>query len=67
VGRLARRLADVQDVLGDLQDTVVAADWLQGLAREQLGPAEARTATALAAHQRQRREAARAEWHRAWK
>ncbi len=67
VGRLARRLADVQDVLGDLQDTVVADDWLQGLSREQLTPAEAATAAALAERQRQRREAARASWRTAWK
>jgi CHAD domain-containing protein len=67
VQRLARRLADVQDVLGDLQDTVVADDWLQAQARHDLSPAEARTATQLAERQRQRRDAVRAHWHRAWK
>jgi CHAD domain-containing protein len=67
VRRLARRLADVQDVLGDLQDTVVADDWLQGQSRHELTAAEARTAAQLAERQRQRRDVVRSHWHRAWK
>jgi CHAD domain-containing protein len=67
IGRLARRLADVQDVLGDLQDTVVATDWLQRLEHDRLSPAEATAAAALGERQRQRRDAARADWSKAWK
>jgi CHAD domain-containing protein len=67
VHRLARRMADVQDVLGDLQDTVVADDWLQGLSRRQLSPDEAAAAVALGERQRERQEQARQDWRRAWK
>jgi CHAD domain-containing protein len=66
IGRLAKRMADVQDVLGDLQDAVVATDWLQALPRDRLAPAEVAAVTALGERQRQRRRAARADWHRAW-
>jgi CHAD domain-containing protein len=67
VRRLARRLADVQDVLGDLQDTVVADDWLREQARHGLTDAEAHTAARLADRQRQRRDAVRADWRPVWK
>ncbi|HEY6532561.1 MAG TPA: CYTH and CHAD domain-containing protein [Acidimicrobiales bacterium] len=62
---LASRLADIQDVLGDLHDTVVAEDWL----RRTL-PAldhEARFVSGeLVAAQRSERAALRGAWPAAW-
>ena len=64
---VAGALADVQTVLGDLQDAVVAETWLRGAV-----PARGASATALAAGELVAREraaaaAARAAWPRAWR
>ncbi len=63
---LARAAADLQGVLGDFHDAIVAEDWLR------TGTAGASPAQALAAGQliaRERDDAAqcRASWHDAWK
>ena len=63
---LARSAADLQGVLGDFHDAIVAEDWLR------TGTAGASPAQALAAGQliaRERDDAAqcRASWHDAWK
>jgi CHAD domain-containing protein len=74
--KAARRVAAVQDVLGDHQDTVVAEERLRAhLAR--LAPAEGQTAApdvvrvgfalgALVGDERAERAARRAEWPAAW-
>jgi CHAD domain-containing protein len=63
---LARAAADLQGVLGDFHDAVVAEAWLRAAS------ADAPAAQAVAAGQliaRQRDEAAhcRATWHHSWK
>jgi CHAD domain-containing protein len=67
-GQLAKRLADVQDVLGDLQDAVVADERLAALVREDRitgGPAFA--AGKLACTMGQARSSARSRWPDVWK
>ncbi len=63
---MARAAADLQGVLGDFHDAIVAEDWLR------TASAAASTAQALAAGQliaRQREDAARsrADWPDSWK
>jgi CHAD domain-containing protein len=63
-GRLAGRLADVQDALGELQDTVVAEERLRSLRP----PGEsAFVAGMLACRERDERVEAREGWPRVWK
>jgi CHAD domain-containing protein len=62
---LAAHLAEVQDVLGEIHDTVVAEGWLRAVALEL--DHEARFAAgALAATQRAERAALMAAWPDAW-
>jgi CHAD domain-containing protein len=62
----ARAAAGLQEVLGDLNDAVVAARWLDGWHRGHRDPAEARAAAALAAVERAGADALRASWRTAW-
>ena len=62
--RLADRLADVQDGLGELQDTVVAEERLRSL---RLPSGSAFVAGMLVCGERSARAEARARWRRLWK
>ena len=62
--RFAERLADVQDELGSLQDTVVAEDRLRSL---QLPNASAFVAGMLVCEERAARAEARGRWRGSWK
>lgn len=62
--RLARALAGLQEVLGDLNDAVVAEAWLAR--QEDLPPDQARVAEELAGVQRASAEADRQAWRGAW-
>jgi CHAD domain-containing protein len=64
-GRLASALADLQGVLGDHQDTVVAEAWLDRAAGHLPGTRAA--ADALIARQRAERHALRLAWPAAWR
>jgi CHAD domain-containing protein len=64
--RFARAVADVQDILGEHQDAVVARAWLSKTA-EQCGANEAFAAGMLARVEAQAAEAARDAFPRAWK
>jgi CHAD domain-containing protein len=65
--RFAKRIADVQDLLGEHQDAVVAEEWL----RAQLGPgvngAMLFVAGELAAIERAASKASRARWPKVWR
>jgi len=64
--RLAEAVADVQGVLGDFNDAVVAEAWLRGAAAR--GPAVLAVAAGqLIAANRVEAEAGRQAWARAWK
>jgi CHAD domain-containing protein len=69
VGKQARTFAQaaagLQEVLGDLNDAVVAARWLDEWAKAQ-GAENARGAEALAAMERSAAEHLRGDWHAAW-
>jgi CHAD domain-containing protein len=66
--RLADRLADVQDVLGELQDAVVAEERLEGLVRdERITGGAAFAAGKLACAMEHARSDARNRWPAAWK
>jgi CHAD domain-containing protein len=58
----ARAMADVQDVLGEHQDAVVAGEWL----RAHAAGAGAFVAGELVATEREAARAARDEWPRVW-
>jgi CHAD domain-containing protein len=60
----AKAAAELQDVLGDHQDSVVAREWLREAAE---GGAEAFVAGELAAIEAQKAAEARAAWPKAWK
>jgi CHAD domain-containing protein len=60
----AKAAADLQDVLGDHQDSVVARAWLRQAAE---GGADAFVAGELAAIEAQAAAEARAAWPKAWK
>lgn len=64
--RLASALADVERVLSDLHDAVVAEDWLRSLAPA-LDPAQGMVAGQLVAGQRAAAEISRGAWSRAWR
>jgi CHAD domain-containing protein len=61
--KFAEAAADLQDVLGEHQDAVVAGAWL----REEKAGKHAFVAGELAAFEREAAGAARAEWPAAWK
>ena len=66
-GRFAERLADLQDVLGDLQDAVVAEERLAALVRdERLTPGEAFAAGRMATAYDAIRSDARRRWPASW-
>jgi CHAD domain-containing protein len=62
----ARAAAGLQEVLGDLQDAVVAARWLDDWREHGRGPGEARAAETLAAAERAEAADLRADWQGAW-
>jgi CHAD domain-containing protein len=65
--RLASRLGDLQDVLGDLHDTAVAEDWLRAAAGDVRVPrASALVAGLLVARERASGAALQAEWAHTW-
>ncbi|MDQ3354937.1 MAG: CHAD domain-containing protein, partial [Actinomycetota bacterium] len=63
--QLARAVADLQDVLGEHQDAVVAEAWLRSVAHE-LTPGEALVAGQLIAGQRKIAARSRGSWPEAW-
>ena len=62
--RFAATVADVQTVLGDHHDTVVAEAWLRDAAGTE--PAAGVAAGELIAHERTRRDQLRAQWPAVW-
>ena len=62
----ARAMKDLQDVLGEHQDAVVAEPWLRDLASESDG-AETFVAGQLASVERAEIEWTRAAWPEAWR
>jgi CHAD domain-containing protein len=65
--RLARRLEEVQDVLGELQDTLFAENHLRSMGRDRLVDGAAFTAGTLACLERETKRDARDGWPRVWK
>jgi CHAD domain-containing protein len=65
-GRAVRRAKELQDVLGEHQDAVVAEERLRSLAADAPG-AQALAAGRLIEGERRRRVQARATWRKAWK
>jgi CHAD domain-containing protein len=63
---MAAAVADLQSVLGDLHDAVVAEAWLRHQAVTS-SPETALVAGELVALQRQEQEACRASWLKQWK
>jgi CHAD domain-containing protein len=64
--KIVKRAKELQDVLGEHQDSVVAEERLRALAAD--APADqAMAAGLLVAAEQRRRAAARAEWRAAWK
>jgi len=64
--KLAARSADLQDVLGELHDAVVAETWLRGWAGGRSSATGAFAAGELAAREQDAGSRARARWPRAW-
>jgi CHAD domain-containing protein len=64
--KLAGRLEDLQDVLGELQDAVVAEQRLRSIARDRLESGVAFTAGTLACAERDTRSEARDAWRAVW-
>lgn len=62
--RLASALADLQTVLGDLQDGAVAEEWLRAAAA---GNGDGAAVPALIAVQERGRDRARSKWRKAWR
>jgi CHAD domain-containing protein len=65
--RTAKRLADLQDVLGDHQDAVVAAAWLEAAARDSADVSTAFVAGEIAGAFAADRHRLRNEWPKTWK
>jgi CHAD domain-containing protein len=63
----ARALTDLQDLLGDHQDAVIAAEWLRQAAAKTHDEAVGFAAGLLAGLEHQDAHAARARWRDAWK
>ena len=63
--RFARRIASLQEVLGDHHDAIVAQEWLRDAAAGAM-PAEAFAAGELAGLERVDEQSARAAWPDAW-
>jgi CHAD domain-containing protein len=66
-GKLARRLEALQDVLGELQDAVVAEQRLGWIGRNRLTNGAAFGAGTLVCEEREARAEARAGWPAVWK
>jgi len=64
--RLSKGVAEVQDILGEVQDASVATEWLRRSARSG-GQGRALVAGQLIGMEASRAEAARRDWSRAWK
>lgn len=64
--RLAQYLEEVQDVLGALQDTVVAEDYLSRIARRGLAGGPGYAAGTLSCFERDARIDARRSWRTTW-
>ena len=62
----ARAAAGLQEVLGDLQDAVVATRWLDDWRAHRREPGEIRAAEALARSERVEAARLHTEWHGAW-
>jgi CHAD domain-containing protein len=62
----ALRLADLQDVLGKLQDSVVADHWLRSRLAREVTSREAFAAGALDTRELRQRAEARRDWRHAW-
>jgi CHAD domain-containing protein len=62
----ARAAAGLQEVLGDLNDAVVAAAWLNGWSARLSDSDAVHAASVLAASEREAAETSRAAWVRAW-
>ncbi len=65
--RLARAVAEVQEVLGVLHDAVVAEQWLRSSSARDVSPEEAFVAGQLCAVQHRQIDEARRDWRSAWK
>jgi CHAD domain-containing protein len=65
-GKVVRRAKDLQDVLGEHQDSVVAEERLRALSHE-APPDQALAAGLLVERERARRAEARAAWRAAWR
>jgi CHAD domain-containing protein len=65
-GKVVRRAKDLQDVLGEHQDSVVAEERLRALSHE-APPDQALAAGLLVERERARRAEARASWRAAWR
>ena len=63
---LAKAAAGLQEVLGDLNDSVVAVAWLDAWRESEHGAAERRAADALATAEREDSERLRTSWRAAW-
>jgi CHAD domain-containing protein len=70
VGKPAKEFAkaaeELQDVLGELNDAVVAEDWLEEWAGRQRSEDELRAVTALAERERTEAERLRKSWRKRW-
>lgn len=64
--RAGRRVKRIQTTLGDLQDTVVAEEWLRRAVADDASSAEAFVAGSLVAAQRLERGRRRERWDRDW-
>jgi CHAD domain-containing protein len=62
----AARLADLQDLLGDLQDSVVGGQWLRSCSASDVAPREVFAAGGLHALELRQRAKAHRRWRRAW-
>ena len=67
VQRAGRRLADLQDLLGDQHDAIVAMDWLHSAATDEPNSEVAFAAGALAASFADDERRARRRWPTAWR
>jgi len=65
--KLATRLEGLQDVLGNLQDAVMAEQHLRRMARNGLPPGDAFAAGTLVCVEREARRTTRDEWPAVWK
>ena len=63
----ASAVSELQDVLGELHDAVVAEEWLRGAATQGLSRQQALVAGLLVAVQRQDAADRRGEWRKVWK